>query len=693
MATIFEGQQEPLVLIPQTFLVNQVGDQTPDSLVDAGVPADQGGVTLVVPRRNNGPIIEVLADGQNLNGLSVAYTGWSGTLDLEAFRRWLTAGSVDEFRDALQYFDVGSQNWGYADISGNIAYFTSAELPIREDLQTLGFPAGGVPPFLIRDGTHTLAHEWLPVQNPQPKQSLPFEILPFNEMPQVVNPAAGYIANANNDPIGTTLDNDPLNQLRPGGGIFYLSPGYVSLRQGRIDRELQDLLGGGPVSVADLKNLQSNNELLDAELLAPYLIQAFANANLSTAPELQNLAANPGVAEAVTRLMAWDFSTPTGLAEGYDPGDDPSSLPAPGADEIANSVAATIWSTWRGQVVRDVIDGTLTEVGLGDFLPGSRQSYNAVANLLQTFDTQQGIGASGIDFFRGSGSLTQEQQRDEVLLRNLRQALDLLAGPEFDAAFGGSTNQDDYRWGKLHRIVFDHILGDPFSVPSAGGFNNLSAELPGVARSGGYEAVDASSHSARADGVNDFMFGSGPARRFVGSLDPGGIDAHQILPGGQSGNLLSPDYASQLGRWLTNDYHPLLLDGQDVQDDAVSELDFAPACTPEADQHCFQGRRFRASIQWTTSSGLGGLAWAVPGASDASGNFWFFDSENWEILVKVLDGCQFNGHYWVFAAGATDVGWELTVEDTETGEIWNGSNPLGQASQAVTDTEAFATCP
>ena len=31
--------------------------------------------------------------------------------------------------------------------------------------------------------------------------------------------------------------------------------------------------------------------------------------------------------------------------------------------------------------------------------------------------------------------------------------------------------------------------------------------------------------------------------------------------------------------------------------------------------------------------------------------------------------------------------------DTETGEIWSASNPLGQRSPAITDTMAFATCP
>jgi penicillin amidase len=77
-----------------------------------------------------------------------------------------------------------------------------------------------------------------------------------------------------------------------------------------------------------------------------------------------------------------------------------------------------------------------------------------------------------------------------------------------------------------------------------------------VARSGGFGAVDASSHSARADGVNEFMFGSGPARRFVGVMEPGGPRAEEVIPGGQVGIVGHPHYANQLPLWLTNAYHP-----------------------------------------------------------------------------------------------------------------------------------------
>lgn len=697
VATRFEDDFEPLVVIPQTFFVNQVGDGTPDNSANAGLGPTEGGVTLIVPRRNRGPIVQLDTSETPALGLSVQYTGWRATLEFEAFLRYMRAGTVEEFRQGVQFFDVGSQNWAYADVDGNIAYFTSAEMPIREDLQSLMAPDGGVPPFFLRDGTHGLRHEWLPVQNPQPQQTLSYEILPFAEMPQTVNPARGYVINANNDPIGTSLDNNPLNQVRPGGGLYYLSPGYVSLRVGRIGRVLEELLAdGGTATLEDLQDLQANNQLLDAELAAPFLVQALTNAQAEdAAPELAALAADPAVAEAVERIAGWDWSTPTGLRDGYDPGDDPDALPEPSAAEVEASVAATLWAAFRGQVIENVVDETLGNLGLGDFAPGSREAYKAVVHLLRTYDQSQGVGASGLDFFNVPGDLSPEDERDVVLLSSLREALDLLAGDAFDAAFGGSTDQDDYRWGRLHRIVFDHPLGGPFSVPPAGGFSNLGPGLPGVARSGGYEAVDASAHSPRADGLNEFMFGSGPARRFVGELDPNGIAGREILPGGQRAVLGDPGYANQLPRWLTNRYHPLRLSQEAVRQGGAIEQTFTPPppCTPTATDLCFQDGRFRVTVDWITDIGGNGPGRVVPFQSDDSGLFYFFEPDNWEMLVKVLDACPVNDRFWVFASATTNVGWELVVEDTRSGESQTYVNPVGQPSRTVTDANAFATCP
>ncbi len=585
LSTIYLGSPEPLIPIPEVFRHNIVGDSVPDNLALAPAGGTVGGVfippvTLIAPRRNNGPIISIdLATGA---ALSVQYTGFSPTREFDAFRAFNFANDIDDFMAGLQFFDFGSQNFSYMDTDGNIAYFTSAEMPIREDLQA-GI-INGLPPYLIRNGLG--GNEWLPVSNPQPHQAVPFEILPFDEMPKLINPVGGYFINANNDPTGNTRDNNAFNELRPGGGIFYLNPGYaIGTRAGRITQAFEERLAAGPLSVDDMQEIQADVVLLDAQVFTPLILNAFENAQAGTAdPLLAAIAGDPRLAEAVDRLGGWDYSTPTGVPEGYDANDEDGNRAAPSAAEVEHSIAATIYSVWRGQMIGNTIDQVLDTIGLPR--PPSSLSMTALRNLFDQYDTQLGVGASGVNFFNVPGVTDPFARRDILILKSLQDALDLLAGPQFDAAFGGSTNQSDYRWGRLHRIVLNHPLGPPFDTPPAGGaFPPSFPDLPGLSVDGGFGVVDASSHSARADSSNDFMFGSGPSRRYVGesSRTPRGINGRTILPGGESGVLGSPLYANILGRWLTNDYYDIRQRNRDVKQNSASTQKFVPDDDDDSD--------------------------------------------------------------------------------------------------------------
>ncbi len=115
-------------------------------------------------------------------------------------------------------------------------------------------------------------------------------------------------------------------------------------------------------------------------------------------------------------------------------------------------------------------------------------------------------------------------------------------------------------------------------------------------------------------------------------------------------------------------------------------------CTPSPTALCLEDGRFRVEVAWDDFSGGHGAGRVVPVASDDAGLFWFFSPDNWELLVKVLDGCALNDRFWVFSAATTDVGYTLTVTDTATDRTWSSSNPPGRAAPAVTDTVAFDTC-
>ena len=117
------------------------------------------------------------------------------------------------------------------------------------------------------------------------------------------------------------------------------------------------------------------------------------------------------------------------------------------------------------------------------------------------------------------------------------------------------------------------------------------------------------------------------------------------------------------------------------------------ACGDDTQHLCLLGERFRAEVEWRDFMGNTGRGEAVSLTTDNSGLFWFFGPRNWEMMVKVLDGCGLNERYWVFAAATTDVEYVLRVTDRQTGEVQEYLNPLGRRSAAVTDTSAFDGCP
>jgi len=555
-----DGAVEPIIPLPQIFRVNVIGDGGLDTIVPVppvgGIPP----AVLIVPRRNNGPIV-------NLNlatrtALSVMYTGFSGTREIDAFRGFNLARDLDDFVDALQQFDFGSQNWAYADIAGNIAYYTSAEVPLRRDLQT-GAPILPGPAF-IRDGSRADT-DWLPLVTPQPGQAIPFEILPFEEMAQIVNPPAGYFVNANNDTNGDTLDNNPLDQLRRGGGIRYIAWEHqMGLRAGRITSLLRDRLALGPVTAEDMREIQADVIPQDTFLLRPLVVDAFAAAIAPGAdPALAAFAADPRLREAAARFASWDGSMPTGLDEGYDASDVEGERLPPTRAEIDASVAATLYSVWRGRLVANTIDATLDAFRLPR--PDDERSLIGLGHLLETFSTNSGFGASGLNFFNVPGVADAATRRDIIVLRSLQEALDLLASDAFANAFGNSTLQDDYRWGRLHRVVLPSAVGGPFTRPSPLG------NPPGFATDGGYRTVDPGASDLRIAGDGDSIFDDGASRRYVAEFGGGHgrIGARSSLPGGVSGELFSPFYDNLLEPWLTNDTYPLRQSLPDVFRSAV----------------------------------------------------------------------------------------------------------------------------
>lgn len=119
---------------------------------------------------------------------------------------------------------------------------------------------------------------------------------------------------------------------------------------------------------------------------------------------------------------------------------------------------------------------------------------------------------------------------------------------------------------------------------------------------------------------------------------------------------------------------------------------YALPCEADATSLCLgEGGRFRVRAFHRTAIGLEGPSRAVPLTTD-SGGFWFFSPDNFELLVKALDGCEINGNFWIYAAGLTDVEVDLIVTDSWTGTVQVYRNELGGAYVPVQRVSDFATC-
>jgi hypothetical protein len=115
-------------------------------------------------------------------------------------------------------------------------------------------------------------------------------------------------------------------------------------------------------------------------------------------------------------------------------------------------------------------------------------------------------------------------------------------------------------------------------------------------------------------------------------------------------------------------------------------------CVPSTTVMCLANNRFSVKVDWKRPGGESGQGQAIKYTPE-SGLYWFFSSDNIELLVKVIDGCGLSNTYWVFSAATTNVQYTMTVVDTKTGQSKTYVNPQGVSAAAITDTNAFATCP
>ena len=149
--------------------------------------------------------------------------------------------------------------------------------------------------------------------------------------------------------------------------------------------------------------------------------------------------------------------------------------------------------------------------------------------------------------------------------------------------------------------------------------------------------------------------------------------------------------------WSEPGFYEILLtvsNGRDESTDSVTFLveaaQAAGTCVADVTTRCLQNSRYLVRVTWWTKDGRTGSANVVRAGTNDSGMFSFFNPDNWEVLIKVLDGCANNGHVWVFGASTTDLGYVIQVTDTVTDVVNEYRNEAGLPASAITDATAFA---
>lgn len=292
-------------------------------------------------------------------------------------------------------------------------------------------------------------------------------------------------------------------------------------------------------------------------------------------------------------------------------------------------------------------------------------------------------------FFHGAGSSPQPYR---VYVANAAEAAGSVAVLPKSETLGWGTSEDAATVAESLRLAGEDLSIDPRRIAvaghSAGGAYAYLLAYSTVSRYSGVFSLAAPYYPVGA--VADPAY-SAPIRMYYGTQDPNYAGSYAALVA-QWQRLGVPSESDVQAGYGHGSWPDTSLD-DGFRFLAAQRYPAAAGCVPSDTRLCLNGGRYAVEVAWRDFEGKAGQGHVVPGAAADSGLFWFFGPQNWELLVKVLDGCAVNGHVWVFAAATTTVEHTLVVTDTLTGASARYDNPAGRPAPAVTDTLAFAACP
>lgn len=544
-----KGQPAPVLPSPQSFMV-----RTAAGLVDAKtLPAPQRPPAAVVVVPAHGPIIQ--APDQAGRAVSVRWTGHeTWTQDIKAFLGLNTAADVDSAMAALNDYATGAQNFVLADDKGHIAYYPHALVPVRRfaDPVALGDASKIQAPWLPLRGYDGSA-EWgtgqdsdhcagvdLTVFPPTSVAPAPACWIQNDQLPQGKDPAKGFFATANSDPLGKGDGNNPLAPAAQP----YLSFDWddaTGIRITRITQRLTELTaGGGKVSLADMEALQSDHVSLFGGLLVPAVLSAAFDGAAT---------ANADFKAARDVLAAWrtnGYDCPTGLS-----GTDPQASAADSdAAATANSAGCYLFHAFARTLIVNVFADDLAVGGLS--LAGGPAVRGMLHMLRPDAPAEDQTFCWDVD---SKGAVAAKTSCGAQVVKALVTAYKTLS-----ASLGPTS---EWRWGRVHTM-------QPVSqFPTV----TYGYEPGPFARPGGAFTVDVGNPSLTAAGPT-FGFVSSANVRHISVMDSANPVVKMQLPGPQrdlpADVVQGPDL---LGKWVRNEYFDYL-HGSQIRAAAVATQRF-----------------------------------------------------------------------------------------------------------------------
>ncbi len=234
------------------------------------LPVKFGPFALPVPRTvyrsEHGPVII------NKNGaFAIRYAAMDDVKLLEQYFRIQKAENYDQWVSAMTLRGIPATNFIYADKTGKIGYFYNAVFPDRKP----GFDYTNILPGDV-------------------SASLPQAVLPWSATPMIVDPASGYVTNANNTPFmaagkGSELDTAKFSPLL----------GIEARTTNRIIRALELL---------DADTSITPEELLAIKFDTAYSRKSFAGTWIAKVLAA-DVKSDPELVAAQNLLNQWDFNS------------------------------------------------------------------------------------------------------------------------------------------------------------------------------------------------------------------------------------------------------------------------------------------------------------------------------------------------------------------------------------------------